>query len=181
MFQNWMLKQSYNLYQTLYSMKKVSVLLMSLVLIAMVSCKPSDEKITQDVQQALSTSAGLAPVSASVHDGVVTLNGEVESDDLKALAASSISGISGVKSVVNDVTVKPKGPSPEELKQMADQALVTKVNENFATYKVEGITATANDGVVTLTGDVKRAELQNVMKAAMESGATKVENQMTIK
>jgi osmotically-inducible protein OsmY len=86
-----------------------------------------------------------------------------------------------VKSVVNDVTVKPKGPSPEELKQMADQALLTKVNENFATYKVEGITATANDGVVTLTGDVKRADLQNVMKAAMESGATKVENQMTIK
>jgi osmotically-inducible protein OsmY len=162
-------------------MKKISFLLMSVILIIMVSCKPSDEQITQAVQKALSGSAGLAPVLANVHDGVVTLSGEVESDELKALAASALSGISGVKSVVNDVTVKPKGPSPEELKQMADQALLTKVNENFATYKVEGITATANDGVVTLTGDVKRAELQNVMKAAMESGATKVENQMTIK
>lgn len=163
-------------------MKRVPFLLTSVILVAvLVSCAPSDEKIGQAVQKALSASADLSPVSASVQDGVVTLSGEVESDELKELAASALSGINGVKSVVNGVTVKPKGPSPEELKQMADQALVQKVNENFATYKVEGITATANDGVVTLTGDVKRADLQNVMKAAMESGATKVENQMTIK
>lgn len=163
-------------------MKKVLFLSVPIVFVfALISCTPSDEQIGQAVQKALSTSAGLSPVSASVNDGVVTLSGEVESDEIKALAATTLSEIKGVKSVVNGVTVKPKGPSPEELKRMANEQLLNKVNENFATYKVEGITATANDGVVTLTGEVKRANLQNVMKAAMESGATKVENHMTIK
>jgi len=151
------------------------------LMILLVSCKPSDDKITEAVQKALSANPSLSPVMASVKEGIVTLSGEVESDELKAMAATALSGIDGVKSVVNSVTVKPKGPSPEELKKMADDALMSKVNENFATYKVEGITATVSDGIVTLTGDVKRADLQNVMKAAMESGATKVENQMTIK
>jgi len=86
-----------------------------------------------------------------------------------------------VKSVDNSITVKPKGPSTEELAIAADGALITKVNENFATYKVEGIKATVQDSVVTLTGDIKRKDLQNAMKAAMESGAKKVDNQMKVK
>lgn len=160
---------------------KAIVLLSFSIVLQLSSCAPSDEQISEAVQNALTANASLSPVSASVKDGVVTLSGEVESDELKSMAASSLTGIKGVKSVVNSVTVKPKGPSPEELKKMADDALLSKVNENFATYKIEGVTATVSDGVVTLTGDVKRANLQNVMKAAMESGATKVENQMTIK
>jgi osmotically-inducible protein OsmY len=63
----------------------------------------------------------------------------------------------------------------------ADAALLTKVNENLSTYKVQGVTATVTDSIVTLTGSVKRAEVQNAMKAAMESGAAKVENKLTIK
>ncbi len=129
----------------------------------------------------MSDNPSLRPVSATVNEGVVTLAGEVETDEAKSLAESSISGVKGVKSVVNSVTVKPQGPTAEELKKAADDALLAKVNENFATYKVEGITATVADGIVTLTGDVKRSNLQNAMKAASESGATKVENKMTIK
>lgn len=147
----------------------------------MVSCSPSDEQVTESVQQALSANTSLSPVSASVEKGVVTLTGEVENEDLKQQAESSVKGIKGVKSVVNSLTVKPKGPSPEELRRNADTALLTKVNENLSTYKVQGVTASVTDSIVTLTGSIKRAELQNAMKAAMESGAAKVENKLTIK
>ncbi len=147
----------------------------------MVSCAPSDEQVTESVQQALSANTSLSPVSASVEKGVVTLTGEVENEDLKQQAESSVKGIKGVKSVVNSLTVKPKGPSPEELRRNADTALLTKVNENLSTYKVQGVTASVTDSIVTLTGSIKRAELQNAMKAAMESGAAKVENKLTIK
>ena len=133
----------------------------------MVSCAPSDEQVTESVQQALSANTSLSPVSASVEKVVVTLTG--------------VKGIKGVKSVVNSLTVKPKGPSPEELRRNADTALLTKVNENLSTYKVQGVTASVTDSIVTLTGSIKRAELQNAMKAAMESGAAKVENKLTIK
>ena len=67
-----------------------------------------------------------SPVSAMVKDGVVTLTGEVESETLKTLAETSVSGVKGVKSIVNSVTVKPPGPTPEELKKMADDAPVAK-------------------------------------------------------
>lgn len=161
-------------------MKKITTLMTLALLAILVSCAPSDEKITEAVKAALSTNASLSPVMASVKEGIVTLSGEVENDELKALAESALSGVKGVKSVVNNVTVKPKGPTAEELKQMADGALLASVNEAFTKYSVTGITATVVDSVVTLTGDVKRADLQNVMKAAMETAPRKVENKMNI-
>ena len=104
-----------------------------------------------------------------------------QTDEQRAAAESVIAAVNGVKSVNNSITVKPRGPSPEELRKQADDALVAKVNDNFATYKVQGVTATVADSVVTLTGEIKRANLQNAMKAAMESGAKKVDNKLTIK
>jgi hyperosmotically inducible periplasmic protein len=162
-------------------MKKTTTLILSLALFAtLFSCKPSDEKIGEAVKMALSANATLSPVTASVKEGVVTLSGEVESDELKALAESVLSSVKGLKSVVNNVTVKPKGPTPEELRNMADGALQALVNEAFSKYKVTGITATVADSVVTLTGDIKRADLQNAMKAAMETAPRKVDNKMNI-
>lgn len=162
-------------------MEKIAYTLITAVLFLLISCSPSDEQITESVQKVLTANASLSPVSASVKEGVVTLTGEVESETQKTLAETSISGLKGVKSVVNSVTVKPPGPTPEELKKMADEALLQKVNANFETYKVKGVTATVADGIVTLTGQIRRSELQNAMKAATESGATKVENKLTIK
>ena len=77
--------------------------------------------------------------------------------------------------------IQPSKPTRLSSVKIADDALLKKVNDNFATYKVQGITATVADSIVTLTGQIKRSELQNAMKAAMESGAAKVENKMTIK
>ena len=151
------------------------------LLVILYSCKPSDEKIGEAVKMALSANPALSPVMSSVKDGIVTITGEVESDELKALAESVLSGVKGLKSVVNNVTVKPKGPTPAELKAMADTALQALVNEAFTKYSVAGITASVMDSVVTLTGDVKRKDLQNVMKAAMETAPKKVENKMNIK
>jgi hyperosmotically inducible protein len=163
-------------------MKRSFSLFMVVALLTFVTgCKPSDEAISAAVTEALKANPSLSVVDADVKDGVVTLTGEVDEDVVKSSAESIVAAVKGVKSVNNSLTVKPKGPTPEELAKAADEALFNKVTANFATYKVEGITATVKDGVVTLTGDIKRSNLQNAMKAAMESGATKVENQMTIK
>ena len=163
-------------------MKRSPSLFLVLSLILFVAgCKPSDEQISTAVAEALKANPSLSVVSATVKDGVVTLTGEVDDDALKSSAESLAAAVKGVKSVDNSLTVKPQGPTPEELARAADDALLAKVNENFGTYKVQGITAAVKDSVVTLTGDVKRANLQNAMKSAMESGAKKVENQLTIK
>jgi hyperosmotically inducible periplasmic protein len=163
-------------------MQKISATLMALtVLVMLSSCKPSDEKITEAVKMVLSGKAELSPATITVKDGVVMLTGEVESDELKALAEATVTGVKDVKSVLNNMTVKPKGPSPEEIRKMADSALQGLVNDAFTKYAVSGITAAVTDSIVTLTGDIKRKDLQNAMKAAMEAAPKKVENQMNIK
>jgi hyperosmotically inducible periplasmic protein len=163
-------------------MKIKTSLFMALAILALLSsCKPSDEKITEAVKLALSANAALSPVTPTVKDCVVTLNGEVEDDGIKSLAETTLAEVKGIKSIVNNVTVKPKGPSPEEIKASADSALQAQVNDAFTKYAVTGITATVADSVVTLTGDIKRKDLPNAMKAAMEAAPKKVENQMTIK
>ena len=164
-------------------MKRSSSQIFALIVLAfvVVACGPSDEKISAAVTEALKTNPELSTVSSTVKEGVVTLTGEVETDEQKSSAESVAAAVKGVKIVTNSVTVKPKGPSAEELKKQADDALVAKVNANFTTYKVEGVTASVADSIVTLTGEIKRANLQNAMKAAMESGAKKVDNKLTIK
>jgi osmotically-inducible protein OsmY len=163
-------------------MKKITSLWLSLAFLAILfSCQPNDEKINQAATAALAGNAALSGVSASVQEGVVTLTGEVENEELKTLAQTTLNEIKGVKSVVNNVTVKPKGPTPEELEQMADTALQANVMEAFTRYKVTGVNAAVADSVVTLTGDIKRTDLQNVMKAAMETAPKRVENKLNIK
>ena len=151
------------------------------LLVSIISCKPSDDQVSEAVKAALSGNTSLSAVSTSVKDRVVTLNGEVENDEIKALAETTVREVKGVESVVNSLSVKPAGPSPEELKRMADDALQARVNDAFTRYKVTGVTVAVADSIVTLSGDIKRSNLQNAMKAAMEAAPKKVENKMNIK
>ena len=163
-------------------MKKITIVLLSFALIlSMISCKPSDDKINEAVTAALSGNGSLGTVNSTVKDGVVTLRGEVDNEELKALAETTAREVKGVESVVNSLSVKPQGPTPEELKRLADEALQARVNDAFTRYKITGITAAVTDSIVTLTGDIKRSDLQNAMKAAMEAAPKKVENKMNIK
>jgi hypothetical protein len=44
-----------------------------------------------------------------------------------------------------------------------------------------GVSATIQDGVVTLTGEIKRADLQKLMKSLNTLKPKKIENKLTIK
>ena len=84
-------------------------------------------------------------------DGVVTLKGTVSGESHKALAAETVSGIPGVKSVDNEL--KFKGEQPAE---MSDGWLMTKVKTTLLYHSsVSGLQTEVNvkDGVVTLLGE----------------------------
>ena len=146
--------------------------------VSMQSCKskPKDADVQAKVSQALSTTPG---VSVSVVDGVVTLNGEVADDATKQAAESAAKALEkeGVKSVNNNLTVTPPPPPPPAV--TADDALTSGVNAVLAAYK--GVTADVKEGIITLRGDVKRADLTNLMQALNALGAKKIENQLNIK
>lgn len=160
-----------NLLLLLTVMFSVSVLLNS--------CGVKDTDIEKAVLEKISATPELSGISATVKDGVVTLSGEVKDDASKALAETSVKGIKGVKSVVNNISVAPPPPPAATVEITPDDPLTKAVAD--ATKDFTGVTATVKDGVVTLTGEVKKTDLPKLMQAIMASKPKKVENQLVIK
>ncbi len=150
-------------------------------LLTVSSCKkkPDDAALTQSIQTKLQ---GISGVMVAVKEGVVTLSGEVETESMIAEAAAAAQAVEGVKSVMNSLTVKPvpvvEAPAPVVINP--DDSIRTVVEENFKKYNISGVTASVKEGVVTLTGNVTRKQLQEVMKAANETKPKQVKNELTI-
>ncbi len=156
-----------------------SLAMFALIAFVLFACGPKDEKIAEMAKASISA---IAPnVGVAVKDGKLSLTGEVESNEIKAKIEEAAKGIKGVKGLANELTVKPKGPTPQELAAMADSALGTSISSALTALNIPGLAASVKDSVITLTGTVKRAQLMSVMKAANDLGPKKVENQLTIK
>lgn len=138
---------------------------------------PDDATLTANVKSQLTTqSPALASmVNIETKDGVVTLNGTVDNDAAKSQAEQAAKSVANVKSVVNNLSVKPPIVVSE------DPKIKSTVEANLVKYDVKGVTANVADGHVTLTGEIPRAKLQDAMKAANEAKPKKVVNQLTIK
>ncbi|MFC4476269.1 BON domain-containing protein [Flavobacterium chungangensis] len=158
-------------------MKIKSMLLGMSFAFLLVACGPKDADIQKEITAKLSDLPG---VSVTVEKGVATISGTCKDDAFKQNAESIVKGIKGVKSVVNNCEIAAPEPvvaAPVEINP--DAVLTTSVNEVVKTYS--GVTATVKDGVVTLTGDIKRSQLQNLIKSVQELKPKKVENKLTIK
>jgi osmotically-inducible protein OsmY len=138
---------------------------------------PDDAALTTSVKSQLaSQSPALASmVNVETKDGVVTLTGTVDNEAAKGQAEQAAKGVANVKSVVNNLSVKPPIVVSE------DPKIKSAVEANLVKYNVKGVTANVSAGQVTLTGEIPRAKLQDAMKAANEAGAKKVNNKLNIK
>lgn len=150
---------------------------LSLAVFALACSKgPDDTAITANVKAkiAMDSPALANAVTVQTAEGVVTLTGAVDSDAIKAKVEQAAKSAEGVKSVTNNLTVKPPITFSE------DPALKNTVIANLAKYNVTGLTVEVANGEVTLKGTIARAKLQDAMKAANEAKPKKVNNQMTI-
>lgn len=68
-------------------------------------------------------------------------------------------------------------PAPVEIS--ADDALTTGAKD--ATKDYPGVNATINNGEITLTGEIQRSKLQNLMQSLQSLRPKKINNQLTIK
>lgn len=158
-------------------MKIKSMLLGMSFAFLLVACGPKDADIQKEITAKLTELPG---VSVTVEKGVATISGTCKDDAFKQNAESIVKGIKGVKSVVNNCEIPAPEPvvaAPVEINP--DAVLTTSVNEVVKTYS--GVTAAVKDGVVTLTGDIKRSQLPNLIKSVQELKPKKVENKLTIK
>ena len=142
------------------------------------ACKPSDEKINEEIKTKLTA---LSPsISSTVTDGVATLTGQVPDEATKAAAETAIQNVNGLKSVVNNLTVPPLPEPTPAVVINPDETLRKGIDSVFSAKNIKGVNAAVSEGVVTLTGTIKRSDLQKVMQAANELKPKKVVNQMKL-
>jgi len=160
--------------------KRISILMLIFAMpwILVSSCKEKDSKIQSAVETELKNT-NMAGIMASVKDGVVTLTGECNDEASKASLESSVGKIKGVKKVVNNCTVAVFAPSPAPVVISEDEALTKGVTD--ATKDYPTVKASVQDGVITLTGEIKRASLQKLIMSLNTLKPKKIENKLTIK
>ena len=93
---------------------RAGAVVLALVLGLAAGCKSSqpvrtDQQITTDVQAKIQTESALTGqnIQVTVANGVATLSGSVTDEASRALAGNDSGSISGVKTVVNNLTVQP--------------------------------------------------------------------------
>ena len=142
------------------------------IIVAFTSCKAKDSDIQTSVQSKETTS-----VSVTVNDGVATLKGEVADEAAKMKAEEIAKGEKGVKSVVNNLTVAmPAVMAPVVV--AADDPLMMSVRDAVKDHPT--VNANVANGVVTLTGTAKKADLPKIMMKLNSLHPKKIDNNLTV-
>lgn len=180
-----------------------SVLGAAAIAMMAVACSSTDPGLTTSVKSKLAADDTVKAyrIDVDTKDGVVTLNGAVDTPMARERAVELARGTEGVREVVDNLTVTP-GATPttgvdDELQREAGEAadrtgdavsnaaLTTKVKTKFlADNDVSGlkIDVDSNNGVVTLTGTVPTAaEKALALKIAKETdGVKSVVDRLTV-
>lgn len=155
-------------------MKMKQIALTSVIALGLVmslpSCKSQAEK---DAELKAKVEAAAPGVTVTVNEGVATISGQVNDEAAKTAAEAAVKNVSGVKSVVNSLEV----PPPVVINP--DETLIATVNTVLSQFA--GVAATVNQGVVTLTGEIKRADLPQLMQALNALNPKSIENKLTVK
>lgn len=166
--------------------KQLSRLLLLFISVAVISatissCGVKDADVKTAVETALKANPDLQGIAVSVKDGIATLTGEVKDDATRAAADAALKEIKGLKSVTNSITVAPPPPAPvvEQPTITADDPLAKSVVD--AIKDNAGVKAEVKDGVITLTGEIKKTDLPKLMQKLTALKPKKVENKLTIK
>ncbi len=124
----------------------------------------TDTEIAQAVRRALEWDVFVPEqqITSTVTDGWVTLAGTVERWSQRDDAERAIRNLTGVKIVVNKITVKPAKPVSEDVQKAIEQTLERRAEREARRIRVD-----VRDGTVTLTGAVHSwAERKSVLAAA---------------
>ncbi|MEO7964717.1 MAG: BON domain-containing protein [Gemmatimonadaceae bacterium] len=143
------------------------------LVVALSACAPKDADIKSEVDKAIS---GVSGVTVDVASGVATISGQFADEAAKASTEAAVKGVKGVKSVVDNATITPP-PAPVVIS--ADDLLKTSVSAALKDFA--GLTADVKDGIVTLTGEVKKTDLPKVMQALSALHPKKIDNKATVK
>lgn len=160
---------------------KTTAFLVALIMMGatFTGCKsgPKDDAIKAAVENVILSNPNISSAAVMVEKGVATISGQVPDDATKADIDKAVAAIEGVKSVVNNIAVVPDTPS---VAVAATDMLTNAVKD--ATKDFPTVSATVTDGVITLKGEIQKANLQKLMMALNALKPKKIDNtQLVIK
>ena len=127
--------------------------------------KDADVTLTTKVQGAL-TDSGIAKtgeIQVETNDRIVQLSGFVDSESTQELALQAAKGVSGVKSVRNDLVLRTSKPTRMEAKD--DAVIAAKVRKQLDqqpnAQAARDINVEVSEGVVQLSGFVDSVDEKN--------------------
>ncbi|QJR37071.1 BON domain-containing protein [Gemmatimonas groenlandica] len=141
------------------------------VALALTACAPKDADVKAAVDTAIT---GVSGVSVAVTNGVATISGEFADEATRASTTAKVAAVKGVKSVADSSTI-----APPPVVISPDDALRTSVATALAAFPT--LTATISDGVITLNGEIKKADLPMAMQALSALNPKKIDNKATVK
>ena len=128
-----------------------------------VSCKPKDADIKANVEKALQADPMMTSTMVDVKDGIVTMSGECKDDACKAMCEKTVSGVKGVKSVVNNCMVAPPPPPPPaSLSTTIDATKMQQVKDGLK--DIPGVTVEFSGDKAVLKGSVTAANRMKIMQ-----------------
>lgn len=157
---------------------KILTILTLAAALFLAACGKSDADLQKAANDKLAADK-VTGVTVAVKDGVATLTGEVADITVKTKAETSVKTVEGIKSVTNNVTLKPLPPPPAPAGD--DKMLEGTINENLKKAGVTGVTVAVSGGEVTLTGEISKDNLAKAMQAASSTNPKKVNNKLTVK
>lgn len=141
---------------------------------------PEDSEIRSNVKKALSLNLNVDEemIQVSVKEGIVTLEGSVDSLWKKELVESVISGISGIIDISNKLSIIPTKKTSD--KEIAED-IIGSIDRNYK-VQVEDIYVKVKDGIVTLSGTLDNwYEYNAAMEAAkFTSGVKDINDELKI-
>lgn len=119
-------------------------------------------------------------IRVSTMRGAVTLSGKVDTAEQSALAAKLAAGVQGVKSVDNQLAVRPGYTTSTQSAGNMDMSITRRANQLLKEYNYTDVQASTTNRIVTLSGVVpttkdrdNAAELVNKIE-----GVTSVDNKI---
>lgn len=145
---------------------------------ALPSCKgKSDADLKTAAEAAIQANPDLSGAIVEVKDGVATISGELKDPAAQAAAETAVKNVKGIKSVSNETTVAPP-PAPVNI--TPDDPLTSAVKDAIKDHPA--VSATVTDGVVTLTGEITKADLKTLMQKVQATKPKKIESSsLTVK
>jgi osmotically-inducible protein OsmY len=123
--------------------------------------------------------APCADIGVSVSGGVITLTGFVNTYSEKLAAEKAVKLVRGVRGIANDLVVRPfSQPTDTDIVKTALHALESDVR-----VPADKVIVTANEGIVTLEGEVEWPQQEDAAEAALEHlfGVRGILNEITVK